>query len=520
MSKREEWMLGDDDLPFNFDSLDSRKNEKESLKSISEKEKAAIAAERELNPVLRKQAEGDVLRRAPPSSPTQSIEWTTVLVKRAISMIESGEKTFENAAIDRFGSIDAFEDAIRQVEGYKRTKFNIKIPKTTSVGNNTRRDFREVKEKDNSYICSLPLEDVNKLMAKKMKAELEGDYETSRHIEDQITKLKQDQAKPKPKEKLTLLPSETYNKRKAEKDMSIAELLRHEKLASSKEYDREMERGITGNKRFKDDLDTLDEQVKIDSSQEKSNTFDVRGKSIDEFKKKEKITKECWFCTDSDRFKMERASDWIVAYGNYTYLAIPKSRSLHPLHCLIVPMSHVCSLLDCREFEDEIWEEVRNFKKCLLQMAAKQDRSYVFMECVMRSEDVRRHTFIDCIPTPRGQYADHVKGHFLKALQETDEEWSHNKKVIDTSLKPGGLRSALPRKHFPYFYADFRLDQGYAHVIEDAEKFGSGDFGRDLMASLLKISRNDWRTHRTNRDEMTKFCDLFGSFDWTRNLDN
>lgn len=505
-------MLGDD-LPFDFNDLDSHKNDKESAKSISEKEKAAIAAERELNPLLRKQTDGEVLRKAP-STPTQSIEWTTILVKRAIAMIESGEKTFENAAIDRFGSVDAFEDAIIQVEKYKRTKFNIKIPKTVMSSKDEHRDYKDIERGK----TPAPVEDVNKLMAKKMKAELAGDFETSRRIEDQLSKLKQDHVV-KHKEKLTLLPSETYNKRKAEKDMSIAELLRHEKLASSKEFDREMEKGITGNKRFKDDLDSLYEQVRIDYSEGKgSNTFDIRGKSIDEFRQKEKITKECWFCTDSDRFKMERGADWIVSYGNYTYLAIPKTRSLHPLHCLIVPMSHVCSLLDCREFEDEIWEEVRNFKKCLLQMAAKQDRSYVFMECVMRSGDARRHTFIDCIPTPRGQYADHVKGHFLKALQETDEEWSQNKKVIDTSINPGGLRSALPRKHFPYFYADFRLDQGYAHVIEDAEKFGNGDFGRDLMASLLKVSRSEWRAHRTSREEVKKFCDLFGSFDWTRDL--
>lgn len=511
MSKREEWMLGDD-LPFDFDSLNSSKNEKESAKSISEREKAAIAAERELNPVLRKKTDdAEVVVK---KTPTQSIEWTTVLVKRAIAMIESGEKSFENAAIDRFGSIEAFEDAIKQVEKYKRTKFNIKIPKATSTA-----VPRDNLKQDRS-ITSVPVEDVNKLMAKKMKAELAGDFETSRLLEDRITKLKQEE-QVKPKTKLTLLPAETYNKRKAEKDMSIAELLKHEKLANAKEFDREMERGITGNKRFKDDLDSLDEQVRIDYREGKgNNTFDIRGKSIEEFKQKEKITKQCRYCTDSDRFKLERGSDWIVAYGNYTYLAIPKTRSLHPLHCLIIPMSHINSLLDCHEFEDEIWEEVRNFKKCLLQMAAKQDRSYVFMECVMKTGDAFRHTFIDCIPTPRGQYSDHVKGHFLKALQETDEEWSQNKKVIDTSLKAGGLRSCLPRKNFPYFYADFRLDQGYAHVIEDPDKFGNGDFGRDLMASLLKVPRNEWRDHRTSRDEMKRFCDIFGPFDWTRDLHN
>ena len=507
-------MLGGEDgseLPFNFNDLDSKKKKS---KTDSNAAKESVVSERELNPVLRKTPiETDQVSKKSPSS-TQSIEWTTVLVKRAITMIESGEKTFENAAIDRFGSVEAFEDAIRQVERYKRTKFNIRIPSKIKP------ESLNTPKIDDSKLAQPPQEDLNKLMAKKMKAELVGDFEASRQLEGQI-KLIQSQPS-KPKEILTLLPSETYNKRQAGKDMSIAELVRHEKLSNSKEFDTEMERGITKNKKFKDSLDSLDDQafrMLGNNDSKASNTFDCRAQSIVEYKEKEKLTKECWFCTESDRFKTERASDWIVAYGNYTYLSLPKNRSIHPLHCLIVPMSHVCSLLDCRgEFEDEIWEEVRNFKKCLLQMAARQDRSFVFMECVMKSGDPRRHTFVDCVPTPRGQQAEHVKGHFLKALQETDEEWSQNKKVIDTSLKAGGLRSALPRRHFPYFYADFRLDQGYAHVIEDTERFGTGDFGRDIMASVLGVPRNEWRTQRTSPKEMKSFCELFEPFNWTKQL--
>ncbi len=504
-------MLGDD-LPFDFDKRDETK------KHIPKKE--SIVSERELNPYYRKGSESALSRK----STTQSIEWTSVLVKRAIKMIESGEKTFENAAIDRFGSADAFEDAIRQVERHERIKLNIRIHKFTDIkeevkANETTNTRTTSKSISNSVSNAYPLsqDDINKLIAKKMKAELSDDFETSRRLEEEIKKYHE-----KPKEKLTLLPSETYNKRKAEKNMTIAEMVRHEKLTSFKEFDRELERGISGNKRFKDDLDTLDEQVSIDHEHElksgKSNTFDCRARSIDEFRNRERITKECWFCPDSDRFKQERASDWIVARGHYTYLSIPKTRSIHPLHCLIVPTSHSCSLLDCQEFEEEIWEEVRNFKKCLLQLAAKQDRSFVFMECVMKVGDARRHTFIDCIPTPRGQYAEHVKGHFLKALQESESEWSQNKKVIDTSAKTGGLRSALPRKHFPYFYVDFRLDQGYAHVIEDPEKF-SGDFGRDIMASVLGVSRNEWRISRTSVDEYKRFSVLFQPFDWTKSIE-
>ena len=515
-------MLGDDN---GNDNLQFKVNDNKQQKDTLKGKKDEIVSERELNPLLRKNQTDSSVKKSP--GPTQSIEWTTVLVKRAIKMIESGEKTFESAAIDRFGSIEAFEDAITQVERYKRTKFNIKIPKTMKVVAETTKTkiYTDGKGTSTPVISkgSVPLSDpaqvdcVNKLMAKKMKAELSGDFEASRKLEEEIYRLHQ---QPKEKEKLTLLPTETYNKKRAKQDMTISEMVRHEKLSNFKEFDREMERGITGNKKFKDDLDTFDEQVikegpSNSSSSNNNNTFDCRSRSIDDYHRREKITKECLFCPDSDRFKLEKGSDWIVAYGNYTYLTVPKTRSIHPLHCLIVPIEHSCSLLDCKEFEEEIWEEVRNFKKCLLHLAAQQDRSYVFIECVMKAEDIRRHTFIDCIPTPRGQYSEHVRGHFLKALQESDSEWSQHNKVIDTSTKSGGLRSALPRKHFPYFYVDFRLDQGYAHVIEDSKQFGNGDFGRDIMASLLGVSRNDWRMTRTSACEFKKFNDSFKPFDWT-----
>ncbi len=40
-----------------------------------------------------------------------------------------------------------------------------------------------------------------------------------------------------------------------------------------------------------------------------------------------------------------------------------------PGHCLIVPSEHVAS---ARQVDDHAWTELRNFKKCLLQMFAAQ----------------------------------------------------------------------------------------------------------------------------------------------------
>jgi len=44
---------------------------------------------------------------------------------------------------------------------------------------------------------------------------------------------------------------------------------------------------------------------------------------------------------------------------------------LVPGHCLIIPMEHVAS---CRMADEAVWTEMRNFKKCLVQMYAEQAR--------------------------------------------------------------------------------------------------------------------------------------------------
>lgn len=55
-----------------------------------------------------------------------------------------------------------------------------------------------------------------------------------------------------------------------------------------------------------------------------------------------------------------------------------------------------------------------------------------------------------------------------KAILECEIEWSSNKKLVDLSGK--GIRQAVP-KGLPYFFVDFGLQPGYAHVIEDEKLF-------------------------------------------------
>lgn len=54
-----------------------------------------------------------------------------------------------------------------------------------------------------------------------------------------------------------------------------------------------------------------------------------------------------------------------------------------------------------RTVDNNVWDEIRNFKKCLIMMFAKQEKELVFLETVMGLGQQRRHCLIECIPLPQ-----------------------------------------------------------------------------------------------------------------------
>ena len=86
---------------------------------------------------------------------------------------------------------------------------------------------------------------------------------------------------------------------------------------------------------------------------------------------------------------------------------------------------------------------------------------------------------IECIPLEQHLFEE-APIYFKKAILESDEMWSVNKKLIDTREK--GLLRSIP-KNFPYFSVEFGLGGGFAHVIEDETQFPP-DFGKVGIASL------------------------------------
>ncbi|KAH7296367.1 hypothetical protein KP509_26G021200 [Ceratopteris richardii] len=230
------------------------------------------------------------------------------------------------------------------------------------------------------------------------------------------------------------------------------------------------------------------------------------------------VTQEerCQFCFNNQ----SRPKHLTISIANSCYLMLPPWEPLVDGHCLIIPMQHEGA---SRNVDEDVWEEMRNYKKCLLQMFSKRNRDVIFMETAINLSRQRRHCLVECIPLPPDK-AKQAPLYFKKAIDEAEDEWSQHdaKKLIDTSTK--GLRGSIP-KNFPYFYVEFGLQAGYVHVIDNEREFNV-NFGRNVVIGMLKLPEEDMHRKRKLQtfDQQKKtavnFQEAWDPYDWTKMLDD
>lgn len=217
---------------------------------------------------------------------------------------------------------------------------------------------------------------------------------------------------------------------------------------------------------------------------------------------------KCLYCFDSSQFPKHL----IIAIGIKVYLCLPNFRSLSEGHCLIVPLQHhrAATLLD-----EDIWEEIQMFRKSLVKMFEDKGLDCIFLETNM-SMKKQYHMVYECIPLPR-EVGDMAPVYFKKAIMESDEEWSMNKKLIDLSSKD--IRKSVPRG-LPYFSVDFGLQGGFAHVIEDQYKFPHY-FGKEIIGGMLDLEPRLWRkgvreSFEDQRRKALQFAQWWKPYDFTK----
>ncbi|KAM9263201.1 CWF19-like protein 2 [Cariama cristata] len=233
-----------------------------------------------------------------------------------------------------------------------------------------------------------------------------------------------------------------------------------------------------------------------------------RRKAIHEHQQLAARMEKCPYCFDSS----ELSKHLIIAIGTKVYLSLPSTQSLTEGHCLIAPLQHhtAATLLD-----EDIWEEIQMFRSALVKMFEAKDLDCVFLETNM-SMKKRYHMVYECVPVPK-EVGDTAPIYFKKAIMESDEEWSMNKKLIDLSSKD--VRKSVP-KGLPYFSVDFGLQGGFAHIIEDQHKFPHY-FGKEIIGGMLDLEPRLWRkgirqNFEDQRKKVLQFAQWWKPYDFTK----
>lgn len=257
-----------------------------------------------------------------------------------------------------------------------------------------------------------------------------------------------------------------------------------------------------------DENDNETSGISKKASQKMAHSFQEEkdiGKAIRQHQKMNLALENCEYCMDQPNMKRHL----IVSISEQVYLCIPNYQSLTEHHCLIVPKRHVPSFL---ALEEDEWNEVEELKNLLRHFFKKLEKSLICLETSMSFQRCP-HTVLECIPVPLEE-GDMAPLYFKKALLESEEEWTHNIKLIDLSKK--GLQRSIP-KNLPYFCVTFdpSVHAGYAHVIED-EKYFPQNFGKEVIGGMMDIDYNYLYKNR-REDPLKKSKE---ALDLTRLLDD
>lgn len=467
-------------------------------------------------------------------------QWRISKVKRVLQTARDEHKSIAEVARDRFASAEEFNSAVEEMERLENRQSHSKI-KVSPVDATSTQQERTYSVKMPPTVLQTaddpqlrPIEvpkepvDLNRLQAHINRARLRGDTLVQRTLEKEYEyeSAMSNTNTSKFDEPTTILPkfdsrgkaidigttSKTDYKRKHihdpddVKDKTPYDLLREERMSrgtSDQDAKRIMKDGKyeNSNDYQEDNADKLAQSAQSSDSQK-------RQKAINDYKKHSHVQDSCPFCITDGR----QPEVPVIATSRHMYLALPKTVPLVPGHCLIVPLEHLETTVDC---EDDEWVEIRNFMKTIMRMFHQQNKSIIFMETAM---EFRKswHTVIECIPVPH-HVLDEAPIFFKHAILNAAEEWSTHVKLKDSS-KRGFVRTFIPE--LPYFHVWFGLDKGVGHVIENEGKFPFY-FGKEVLAGIMDISADKWRRPRQlTRDEREKFTRDFKvkyqPFDWSR----
>jgi CWF19-like protein 2 len=394
-----------------------------------------------------------------------------------------------------------------------------------------------IRPQDNTPV--LDQSELNKLKARMMKAKFKSSAD-AKSLEDEYNKALEAATRRGPEViKLNAMENRLLaggrqgevlavtNKRGVERgqvvenqDMSIEDMVRQERRTKGRGEGSALAERISKDTKFTDDLDYLDENAEKLAKHVQRSDINLRNIAIEDYQKTKRALDSCPLCHNEAKESGPTAPT--LSLGTRVYLTLATEPELSEGGACIVPIEHHTNLLEC---DDDEWEEIRNFMKCLTRMYHDQGRDVLFYENAANPRR-RQHAAMMVVPLPYS-LGETAPAFFREAILVADEEWSQHKKIIDTLNKAkNGLgrrafRNSLA-KEMPYFHVWFELDGGLGHVVEDENRWPKGDlFAREVIGGMLdadpSVIKRQGRWSRTDK-RADGFKRRWRKFDWTRVL--
>lgn len=521
--KRDDWMsLGDPEANDHgdfFASMGYTKDKTPKHEAPNPDELQVHA--RELNPSLNpnRATVGPAPKEAEYGAPGH--KWRMMKLERTYEMAEQNGVAVEQVALDRYGSMEAFDEARRERQYLEdrgilsQSRRERNASRTRSGGTAFRRPgtvplphsaphapkapqsagpqipsvLPQAPLPSATPSSAMSLSELNKFEAKVMRAEM-TQQPNAATLRAELEKAKQANTSQHASEHVEALPvidgfgrmydvgtsrsieletqAATSKKRPKHatdgpEDESLAELVRQERLTSGpKSGDAAMAQQIATDRGFENDLDYMDDEAQRFARKKMRDDAMKRQFAIQDFARTKRALDECTFCWQDEGRMPPRAN--IVSSGTCAYLALPDREPLVDGHCWIVPLQHHVSSLDV---DENGWTEIRNFMKCLIRMGAARNQTMVFFETVLSLRQ-QKHTYIEAVPIPNDVFAE-LPAYFKASLSEVESEWSDHAQIIYFSQARPFQRSMVSR--LPYFMIqwDYKGERGYGHVIESRD---------------------------------------------------
>ncbi|KAF1840735.1 cell cycle control protein cwf19 [Cucurbitaria berberidis CBS 394.84] len=311
---------------------------------------------------------------------------------------------------------------------------------------------------------------------------------------------------------------------KENEDMSIEDMVRQERRTKGQAGGEGMvlAEKIAKDSKFDNDLDYLDENATKLAARAPKSSVNLRSQAIQDYQRTNRILDSCPLCHHEDKSPPQPPIAPIVSLGTRTFLTLPTEPEISEGGAVIVPIQHRTNLLEC---DDDEWEEIRNFMKCLTRMYHDQGRDVVFYENAA-NPGRKLHAAMSAVPIPF-ELGETAPAFFREAILTSDIEWSQHKPIIDTlkASRSGQGKQAFRRslaKEMPYFHVWFELDGGMAHIVEDERLWPRGDlFAREVLGGMLDVEidvvkrQGRWVKGDRRADKWRKG---WRKFDWTRVL--